>query len=112
MHKIETKGVNIVVTEAIETYVEKKLRRAFRHAENMIDHIKVNVSFESKTEAHIAEILVFLKSGQTVRNVANTDDMYASIDIACGGIERQLRKRKEKIIAVERYQSIQDKVAM
>ncbi len=113
MVKFEIQGLNgLEITEAMESYFEKKLNRACKHNEQLISSVKTNLSYEAKTDSNIVEIIVFLGGGKTIRNYSRTDDMYASIDIACASIERQLRKAKEKIIDVRRYRSFEEKFAV
>lgn len=103
---------DIGLTDAIKNYLEKKVQRAVKNTEGWVSSVKVNLWHEPRTDSHVVEIIVFLNGGKTIRNYSRTDDMYASIDIACASVERQLRKAKEKVIDIKRYNSIKDKLTV
>ncbi len=104
-------GLNLEVTRAIEQYVNKKLSRAIKHQPEFIASIRVNLSYENRTNTNLVELIIFLHGGKTLRNQTRSEDMYASVDIACASIERQLRKLKEKNIDLKRYRSLEDKLS-
>ncbi|MDX1921300.1 MAG: ribosome-associated translation inhibitor RaiA [Candidatus Caenarcaniphilales bacterium] len=110
--KLDIHGMNLVITKAIEQYVEKKLIRALKHSSDYISGIRVNLSCENKTSSHLVELVVFMHGGKTLHNKTRSEDMYASVDIACAGIERQLKKIKEKNIDVKRYRSMEEKLSL
>jgi ribosomal subunit interface protein len=110
MNKIDVQGRDLEITRAIEQYIYKKLTRAIKHMSEHVSSARVNLSCESRTATHLVEIIVFMQGGKTLRNQTRSEDMYASIDIACGSLERQIRKIKEKNIDVKRYRSIESKL--
>lgn len=110
MYKTDIQGLNVEVTRAIEQYVQKKVQRAVKHTAEFISGIRVNLTCETKSGTHLVEIITFLNGGKTLHNKTRSEDMYASVDIACAGIERQLRKIKEKNIDLKRYKSIEEKL--
>lgn len=104
-YNVEIQGLNIEVTDALKEYLAPKLERAITHSGGLIHNIKVNFSCENKlgNKKDLVEIIVFLDKGKTVRQEIASEDMYASIDLATAGIERQLRRTKEKIVTVRRH---------
>jgi|GEM_PF-5057843 len=104
MEKLEIQSQNLEITQAIANYLKKKIHRACKNAENHVSSVKVNLSYEHKV-SHVVEILIFQKNGKVLRGEAFTDDMYASIDLACANIERQMRRLKEKVVDIRRNKS-------
>lgn len=112
MTKIDVHGINLDVTEAINNYISKKVSRAVKHAGEHVSGARINLSCENKSGTHLVEVILFMNGGKTIHNKTRSEDMYASVDIACAGIERQLRKLKEKNIAVKRYRSMEEKLSL
>lgn len=94
--KYNIRGNNIDVTEALRSFVEKKLGRLEKYFDTT-----------NKTEAHVAlsvlnkddhkvEVTVPFP-GVLVRAEESTSDMYASIDKVVEKLERQIRKYKTKV---------------
>jgi putative sigma-54 modulation protein len=111
MNEIELQGMNnLEITPAMRKYANKKLEKAAEHTQQYISNIRANLSHENHTATNLIEVIVFLHGGKTIRNQTRSEDMYASIDIACSSLERQLRKYKEKQIALQRSRSLQDKI--
>ncbi|MDJ0625089.1 MAG: ribosome-associated translation inhibitor RaiA [Candidatus Caenarcaniphilales bacterium] len=110
MKKVDIHGMNLDITQAIEQYIVKKVDRATKHTAEFVSGVRVNLSCENKSGTHLVEIVLFMNGGKTLHNKTRSEDMYASIDIACAGIERQLRKIKEKNIDVKRYRSMEEKL--
>ncbi|PTM56696.1 ribosome hibernation-promoting factor, HPF/YfiA family [Desmospora activa] len=90
------RGNNIDVTEALRSFVEKKLSRLEKYFDTT-----------HKTEAHVAlsvlnkdnhkvEVTVPFP-GILVRAEESTSDMYASVDKVVEKLERQIRKYKTKV---------------
>jgi putative sigma-54 modulation protein len=111
MNKIDLQGLNLEITPAIEQYVNKKLSRATKHTSEYISNVRINLSCETRTATCLVEVIVFLYGGKTIRNHTRSEDMYASVDIACASVERQLRKLKEKNIDIKRYRSLEEKLS-
>jgi putative sigma-54 modulation protein len=108
--KIDVQGLNLPVTEAIENYVHKKIQRATKHCTEFLSSVKVNLMCENKSNTHLVEVIVFLHGGKTLHNKTRSEDMYASIDIACASMERQIRKIKEKHNDIKRHKVIEEKL--
>lgn len=92
MH-IQITAKNIELTDAIRSYVEKKVKRVKKYFDQVID---VHVVLEVQKNVHIAEILVNAK-GVFLKGLEKSEDLYASIDLALDKIDRQLVKYKEKL---------------
>jgi putative sigma-54 modulation protein len=84
---------NIELTDAIRSYVEKKVSKVKKYLDQVID---VHVVLEVNKNIHLAEILVNAK-GVFLKGRESSEDLYASIDLAIDKIERQLVKYKEKL---------------
>ena len=80
-------------TDSLRKYVEEKVARMNKYINKPIE---ANVVLSVEKHRHIAEISLI--ANKTVTNgKEETDNMYSSIDLVMDKIERQLRKRKEKI---------------
>ena len=90
------RGENIEVTEAIKSYVQKKLNKLEKYFENTsesIAHVNLKVYSDktSKVEVTIPLPYLVLWAEET------SPDMYASIDLVTDKLERQIRKYKTKL---------------
>lgn len=90
---IQITGKNIELTDAIRSYVEKKVTKVKKYFDQVID---VQVILDVQKNVHIAEILVNAK-GVFLKGLEKSEDLYASIDLAIDKIDRQLVKYKEKL---------------
>lgn len=84
---------NVELTDAIRSYVEKKVSKVKKYFDQVIE---IHVVLEVQKNVHIAEILVNAK-GVFLKGIEKSEDLYASIDLAMDKIERQLVKYKEKL---------------
>lgn len=84
---------NIELTDAIKSYVEKKVSKVKKYFDQVID---VNVVLDVRKNVHLAEVLVNAK-GVFLKGAEKSEDLYASIDLAVDKIERQLIKYKQKL---------------
>jgi putative sigma-54 modulation protein len=91
--QIQITAKSIDLTDAIRTYVEKKVSKVKKYFDQVID---VHVVLEVQKNVHIAEVLVNAK-GVFLKGLEKSEDLYASIDLAVDKIERQLVKYKEKL---------------
>jgi putative sigma-54 modulation protein len=57
----------------------------------------VDVVLDSERERKTVEMSAGLNRGQTIVGKAESDDMFAAIDLAIDKLSRQLRKHKEKL---------------
>lgn len=92
--KIAIRGKNIRLTDALQNYVEEKVRRIEKYFDRA--KIDVQVSLEVEREKHIVEVTAHV-NGLILRGEEATNDMYASVDGVMEKIERQIRKYKTRI---------------
>ncbi len=92
MH-IRITGRHMEVTEAMRSYVDKKIHRLNKY-NNRISEMEVVI--EGEGQDHKIEIII--KADNHQRFVSNdvNEDAYACFDAALDKIERQLVKHKEK----------------
>lgn len=90
------RGENIEVTEAIRSYVEKrisKLNKYFTDATQAIAHVNLKVYSNKNAKVEVTIPMPYL----TLRAEETSPDLYASIDLVTDKLERQIRKFKTKI---------------
>ena len=99
MH-IHVNGRNIEITDAIKAYVKEKAGKVAAHYEHIdsIDAILSVIKNPSVNDSHIAEINCKI-GGETIRVEEKAESMYASIDLVCDKLDRQVKKFKEKGLA-------------
>ena len=99
MH-IHVNGRNIEITDAIKAYVKEKAGKVAAHYEHIdsIDAILSVIKNPSVSDSHIAEINCKI-GGETIRVEEKAESMYASIDLVCDKLDRQVKKYKEKGLA-------------
>lgn len=90
---IKIVGKDLKATEAIKDYIEKKMTRLEKYFGD--DELDVQAMIKVERELQIAEISASYK-GQLLRAVAESKDLYASIDEDIDILERQVRKIKTK----------------
>ncbi|GBF10562.1 ribosome-associated translation inhibitor RaiA [Tepidibacillus infernus] len=93
--KFNVRGENIVVTEALREYVEKKVGRIEKYFDTPPTS-DVNVTMKVVKDLHTVEVSVLLP-GVVLRGEESGEDMYAAIDLVVEKLERQIRKHKTKI---------------
>ena len=96
MH-IHVNGRNIEITDAIKAYVKEKAGKVAAHYEQIdaIDVVLSVIKNPSVSDSHIAEVLCKI-GGDTIRVEEHAENMYASIDLVCDKLDRQVKKFKEK----------------
>ena len=90
--QVNLTGHHVEITPALRSYVEKKLARILRHADQVIE---VHCVLTVEKLRQQAEATVRL-AGATVHAKAVHDDMYASIDLLTDKLDEQIRRHKEK----------------
>ena len=83
----------VQVTDALREYAERKIGKLDRFFK---DTSEAFVTFTVERGRHIAEVTI-KNNGMFYRVTEATSDMYASIDSAVAGIERQIRKHKTRL---------------
>lgn len=96
MIRVEIRGENIEVTDAIREHIEgkvAKLERYFNDRPNT--HAHVNIKVRNNKSGKV-EITIPMKD-LTLRAEEGHDDLYAAVDLVIDKLERQIRKHKTKI---------------
>lgn len=107
MLRINVRGENIEVTEAIRSYVIKKLERMNKYFDASSEptaHVNLKVYPNSKTKVEVTIPLPYL----VLRAEELNDDLYAGIDLVVDKLERQVRKYKTKINRKSREKGLKD----
>ncbi len=106
MH-IHVNGRNIEITDAIKAYVKEKAGKVVAHYEQIdaIDAVLSVIKNPSVSDSHVAEINCKI-DGVTLRVEERAENMYASIDLACDKLDRQVKKFKEKGLSKGKAESI------
>ena len=93
--KIQVRGKHLDVTEALQSYVEKKIGRLekYFHAPS---NQTVTVTLSVIKDLHAVEVTMPL-DGFVIRAEEKSGDMYASIDLVSDKLEKQIEKNKSKL---------------
>jgi len=86
-------GHHVEVTQALRSYVEKKLERIVRHSDHVLD---VHCILTVEKLQHKAEASVSL-NGSKLYADAIDENMYAAIDALADKLDRGVKKHKEKL---------------
>jgi putative sigma-54 modulation protein len=92
--KLNIRGQNLEVTQALRDYVEKKLGRLDKYFDTPPQ--SANVTLSVVRDQHHVEVTIMLP-GLLLRAEEREEDMYASIDLVVDKLERQIRKHKTKV---------------
>lgn len=83
----------VKVTDDLRQYAEKKVGKLDRYFKTESD---AYITFSMERGKHIAEVTL-KNNGMFYRVTESTRDMFASIDSAVAGIERQIRRNKTRL---------------
>ena len=89
--KVKVTGKELMITEALNDYVEKKLSRIEKYFEDL----EADVTLRTEKNEQIAEMNIYA-NGESYRAVTEDKDLYASIDKDIDILEGQIRKAKTK----------------
>lgn len=89
--KLKVTGKELMITEALNDYVEKKLSRIEKYFEDL----EADVTLRTEKNEQIAEMNIYA-NGESYRAVTEDKDLYASIDKDIDILEGQIRKTKTK----------------
>jgi ribosome hibernation promoting factor len=95
--RLQVKGKNVEVSEAIRSYAEEKLGRLDRQLADPT-RVELELAVEknpSISANHVAEATVWTK-GPVLRAKESSSDMRASIDLLVDKLERQVARYREK----------------
>lgn len=91
---------NIDITEALKSYIETKIKRLDRYVDN---NTEAQMVLSVEKYRHLAEINLVSKR-INIHSGEESSDMYLSIDKVIEKVERQLRKKKDRIRALKAKQ--------
>ena len=93
--KYNIRGDKLVVTDAINSYVEDKLGKLDKYFRN--DEIRANVLLKVRgANRQIIEVTIPTEKF-ILRCEEENNDLYAAIDLCVDKLERQIRKNKTKL---------------
>ena len=99
--KLKVTGKELMITEALNDYVEKKLSRIEKYFEDL----EADVTLRTEKNEQIAEMNIYA-NGESYRAVTEDKDLYASIDKDIDILEGQIRKAKTKREKMQKDSSI------
>lgn len=85
-------GHHLEVTEALRSYIEKKLDKVTRHFDQVID---VHCTLTVEKLSHRAEATMHVP-GDAIHADAAESHMYAAIDALTDKLDRLVKKHKDK----------------
>ncbi|KTC75489.1 sigma-54 modulation protein [Legionella birminghamensis] len=91
--EINFTGHNVDVTSALRDFTKSKFNKLERHFDKIT---VVNVVFDIEKLMKIAEATILVAKAEFHAR-AESEDMYAAIDVLVDKLNRQLIKHKEKI---------------
>ncbi|UNC90766.1 ribosome hibernation-promoting factor, HPF/YfiA family [Candidatus Contubernalis alkaliaceticus] len=100
--KINLRGKNIEVTDALGQYVEKRIGKLDKFFDT---ETEAQVCLSVTRENNIIEVTIML-NGMILRGEESTPDMYASIDQVVEKLEKQVEKYKTKMNRNLRQKSV------
>lgn len=93
--KINTRGSNLEVTEAIRDYINKKISKLDKYFENP-DEFTASVLIKTVRNSETVEVTIPIRK-VILRAEESSDDLYKSIDLVSEKLERQIRKNKTRL---------------
>ena len=91
--QIDITGHHVEVTPALRAYVTEKMQKLLRHSDHVLS-IRVILNVEKLQQLAEATVNV---GGRTLFAKFTATDMYASIDGLVDKLDRQIRRRKDRI---------------
>lgn len=92
--QLQISGRHLEITSAINGYITEKFSKIERHSSKVSS---ANVILSIDKLVHHAEATVRFDGGEVFAN-ADSEDMYAAIDLLTDKLDRQIIKQKEKRI--------------
>lgn len=90
--RVEISGIRVPITEEIDSFVQKKIKKLEKYFK---DIISCHLVLKNEKDRYEAEINLHIK-GMTINGKEATDDLHASIEGAINKVARQSKKYKEK----------------
>ena len=96
--KLTIYGKGLTLTDAIKTYVESKIGRVEKFYDGIVKvDVYLTVKKAKSGENTKVDVLAYLE-GSTIKCSQQDSDMYAAIDTTSDVLERQIKKKTEKMI--------------
>ncbi|MDH3345843.1 MAG: ribosome-associated translation inhibitor RaiA [Kiritimatiellaceae bacterium] len=92
--QVHITGRNVPITDSIREHIYEKIERCWSGLSRVHD---VQVILELQKRTHTSEIVVTGKDHIHIEAKEESENMYTSIDQSIEKIERQLRKKREKV---------------
>jgi len=92
--QINFTGHRMEITPALKSFAQEKFDKLERHFDKIT---AIHVVFDVEKLRHKAEATIMISKGE-LHAGAESDDMYAAIDILIDKLDRQLIKHKEKLL--------------
>jgi putative sigma-54 modulation protein len=92
--QLSVTGHHIEVTDSLKNYVSTKIEKIERHFDLVSD---IHCVLTVEKQRHTAEATLSVNGG-TIFADSTDEDMYAAIDSLVDKLDRQVRKRKEKMV--------------
>jgi putative sigma-54 modulation protein len=105
--KLDIRGKNIDITDAIKDYTTKRLSKLEKYIE---DARTAQVALSVEGERHKVEVTIPL-NGVILRGEVTSDDMYSAIDLVVEKLEKQIEKHKTKLYKSYRGGGLKQAVA-
>lgn len=102
--KIQFRGKNIQVTNALKEHLEKKLGKLDKYFDNPPE---ATVTLTVEKDRHRVEVTILL-NGFILRGEEESADMYSSVDQVVDKLEKQMEKYKTRLSRQNKGQSIKD----
>lgn len=91
--RVQVRGRNINVTDALKDYVEKRVGKLDKYIDNFGD---AQITLTVEKDSHRIEVTIPI-NGMILRGEESTGDMYTSIDLVVEKLEKQIEKYKGKL---------------
>jgi len=91
--QIDITGRHVDVTPALRAYVTEKMQKILRHSDQVMS-IRVILNVEKLQQLAEASVNV---AGRNIFATVSATDMYASIDGLVDKLDKQIRRRKDRV---------------
>ncbi|UCE01667.1 MAG: ribosome-associated translation inhibitor RaiA [Candidatus Latescibacterota bacterium] len=96
--QVSVTGRHYEVTPALRTYLDARMNRLHRFAENILS---VNVTLSGEKHLHRAEVIL-RTNGREFTGKEVSEDMYSALDRVTDKLEKQLRRHKDRRTSARR----------
>ncbi len=100
MMKIDIKGTNMELTEAIKNYVSEKIGSLEKFHDNILEarvDIGLTTNHHQKGDIYRAEANLVVPQKHILRAESEKEDLYLAINDVKDDLQRQIKKYKEKM---------------